>query len=243
MSKNIKKYLATGLIISGIAITPMLVFAQNNSVSNTGTNTSTTWTAPNFAKLLTITTINGNTVTATDSTGISYTIDISKVKTPKSPNGQIPTLAVSDQIMVVGDLNGTSVQARQINDITYDRTYGPVQGYVTSITGNSFTITDMKGESYTVNVGTSTTYKGTGKHTLNSLSDLKIADHVIVFGTKDLNSKTTSATEVKYLMTNKRGRFVQGDDRGNPGHGVNRGLKKGWDKNGKNESTDTTTDS
>ena len=240
MSKSINKYLATGLILSGIALTPLLVFAQNNSGSTTGTTTSTTWTAPNFAKLLTITAVNGTTITATDAAGLSYTVDISKIKTPQSPNGQTPTLAVSDQIMVIGDLNGTAVQAQRINDITYEQTYGPVQGYVTSISGNSFTVTNMKGESYTVNVGSSTTYKGTGNHTLNSLSDLKIADQVMVLGTKDQSSKTTSATEVKYLMTNRRGSFVK-DDQGNPGHRARKGLKKGWDKNEKNTSTTTPT--
>ena len=65
----------------------------------------------------TITTINGNTVTITNKSNATYTIDVTNAKiTVKNIAGTASSLAVGDQIFAQGTINGTSVVAATIID-------------------------------------------------------------------------------------------------------------------------------
>ncbi len=64
-----------------------------------------------------ITTISGNTVTVTNQANVSYTIDATNAKIFKGKDATtIASLAVGDEVMAQGTVNGTSVTATTIVD-------------------------------------------------------------------------------------------------------------------------------
>jgi hypothetical protein len=65
----------------------------------------------------TVSAINGNTVTITNKSNASYTVDISNAKVTKNGNAAASsTIAVGDTILAQGTINGTTVTAVNIVD-------------------------------------------------------------------------------------------------------------------------------
>jgi hypothetical protein len=203
MNKSSKKFLSAGIILTALAMTPV-VFAQSN--------TSDQATHPvkmenhlqqkyQFAKMLTVTSINGNTITGTDKTGTSYTVDASQAQDQRRFKGtsSLSEMSASDKILVMGDLNGTAVTAKIIRDVSIHAKNSGISGQVTAVSTNSFTISNPRGVSFTVNIDANTKFAGPKTHTLNSLTDLKVGDHVMVAGIKNDTTKTETAKLVKYF--------------------------------------------
>jgi len=64
----------------------------------------------------TVSAVNGNTVTITNSDGISYTVDASSAKITKMETLSVSDIQVGDTVGVEGTVSGTSVSATNIMD-------------------------------------------------------------------------------------------------------------------------------
>ena len=64
-----------------------------------------------------ISAINGNSVTVTNPSGVTYTVDVTNAKIIKGPTAvTVTTLVVGDKVLVQGTVNGTAVSATTVID-------------------------------------------------------------------------------------------------------------------------------
>ena len=149
----------------------------------------------------TVSAINGNTITLTavsmkDTTTSTYTIDATNAKIEKFVSGSAPTsitvsnIASGDTIMVFGTLSGTTLTASTIMDgvpvMGQGQQRSGVMGTVTSISGNTITVTsknstDTTGATYTIDATNAKILKG--KNTTIAITDIKIGDTIMAQGT------------------------------------------------------------
>jgi len=196
MNKSTKKLITAGLTLTSLAMAPM-AFAESN------TTTDTTAKLPKFVKQLTVSAINGNTLTTTDKDGKSYTIDISGADLQRKYKGTsvASEISVSDKIIVKGQDNGSTIVAQSVRDMSIHQKFGKTSGKVSNIGVSSFTLTTPKNVTITVNTTATTKFSGTKAHPLATLIDLKDGDQVMINGLKDNATNTETANSV-HLFTN-----------------------------------------
>ena len=140
--------------------------------------------------------------TPTLPTTVTYTVDASNAKITKAGvAGTIASVLVGDKVSVAGTVNGTNIVATNIYDGLMmkrgkgDDSNGPknmpttfpitgngqpiVAGSISSIAGNTITITNKSGVSYTVDVSNAKIVQG---QTLSTVSILKVGDNVVIQG-------------------------------------------------------------
>jgi hypothetical protein len=105
----------------------VMLKGKNNKNHTNDNNTDKTDASANAIAMLegngqpivggTVSAINGNTVTITNKSNASYTVDISNAKVTKNGNAAASsTIAVGDTILAQGTINGTTVTAVNIVD-------------------------------------------------------------------------------------------------------------------------------
>jgi hypothetical protein len=146
----------------------------------------------------TVTAVSGNTITVTGMDGKTYTIDASGAAITKDMTVGVSDIKVGDTIGAQGTVNGTSVTATNIHDgkmpmmggkgFGHGRGHG-IHGTVTSISGNTLTVTatnpqDNTTSTYTVDASSAKVLKGdgTGRPTDSTLSAVAVGDEVMVAG-------------------------------------------------------------
>lgn len=161
-----------------------------------------------------VTAINGSTLTVTDQRkGTIYTVDASSatlqkisipdnnavVKTPPTLSTiNISDIKVGDNVMVRGTVNGNAIKATSVVDGTMGRGMGfgkahgvpGTTGTVTSVSGNTITLTGENGAAYTIDAGNAKVRKISNV----AVSDITAGDKLHVFGTT--SGTTITATEI-----------------------------------------------
>ena len=147
----------------------------------------------------TIASISGTAITVTGRNNTTYPVDASAATVHVAAEGAAPTtgtvasLKVGDMVGVRGTVTGTNVAATDIMSGMMHgfgpggRGKGPgVHGTVSAINGNTLTITNTDGTSYTVDASAAEV----SKMTTLSVSDIKVGDTVGVEGTVSGTSVT-----------------------------------------------------
>ncbi|MDR3519518.1 MAG: hypothetical protein P4L63_01350 [Candidatus Pacebacteria bacterium] len=154
----------------------------------------------------------GSTTTSATPTTTTYTVDATNATITKSnAAGTISSIVVGDTIMAQGTLTGTNLVATTIRDGVMARTPGAsnngqpgqnqtspitgngqpvVAGAVTSLSGNTLTITNKSNVTYTVDVTNAKIIQG---QTTITISNIAVGDNVVVQGTVNGNSVTASS--------------------------------------------------
>ena len=197
-----------GAMAVGAVIAPSFAFAQTGSSTEQQTKNKPS----SYSKLFTkqgmasqaksingiVTSISGSTITLTDKKNNVYTVDASNAKFGGEGIRNTLTIASilpNDKISVRGTVNGTTITASMISDISYvARTV--FSGKVTAISGSTITLVKNKNVTYTVNAGSATLTKGFGKNAKTILaSDVVVGDRLTVNGT--LSGTTISANSIE----------------------------------------------
>ena len=154
----------------------------------------------------------GATTTVTPTT-TTYTVDATNATiTKNNVAGTISSIVVGDTIMAQGTLTGTNLVATTIRDGVMTRTPGVggvngqpsqnqtspitgngqpvVAGTVSSISGNTLSITNKSNVSYTIDVTNAKIVEGQNTITVSSIA---VGDSVIVQGTVSGNSVVASS--------------------------------------------------
>lgn len=137
-----------------------------------------------------VTAISGSSITITDlRANTTYTVDASNATIQKGPNttGSLSDITVGSMIAVQGTVSGSSIVATSIHEGFgkgmmggHGRMGGPgAMGTVTSISGNTITLTDRNGGVYTIDAS-SATVKTSGA--TSTLSNVKVGDKLMVRG-------------------------------------------------------------
>jgi hypothetical protein len=155
----------------------------------------------------------GSTTTTTTPTTTVYTVDATSATiTKNNVAGTISSIVVGDTIMAQGTLTGTNLVATTIRDGVMARTPGAggvngqpgqnqtspitgngqpvVAGTVSSVSGNTLSITNKSNVSYTVDVTNAKIVEGQATITVSSIA---VGDSVIVQGTVNGNAVTASS--------------------------------------------------
>jgi hypothetical protein len=172
----------------------------------------------------TVDTVSGNTITVTtkarpnkDNTTIStstmYTIDATSATVTKNGTAStVSNIATGDMIMVQGTITGTNIVAKTIHDGLPPKGTRPmansiiqgngqpiVAGAVTTINGNTLTITNKSNVTYTVDA---TNAKIATGNQASTVSNIAVGDNVIVQGTINGNAVVASSIIDQKAPTN-----------------------------------------
>jgi hypothetical protein len=207
----------TGSLLSMAMIAP--AFAQTTPAPSTGTPTGVHhgWGMGMIHQkpgvIGTVSAISGTTITVqTMARGTSaaqtFTVDASSATVTKDgQSSSVSSIAVGDFLMVQGTVSGTSVSATTIRDgkpmMGMRGTQGAhaqmpaiqgngqpiVGGTVSSVSGNSLTVTTKSGIAYSVDATSATVTKAGASSTVASVAQ---GDSVIVQGTVNGTSVTAS---------------------------------------------------
>ncbi len=150
-----------------------------------------------------VTAISGTTLTVTskgpqDSTTTTYSVDVSGATIQKGSAGTKPTtatvssIAIGDKVAIRGTVSGTSVTATEVMDGVggpggHGRGPGVV-GTVSAVSGNTITLTNADGTTYTVEASSAKV----SKVSTISVSDIAVGDKIGVEGTVSGTSVTAT---------------------------------------------------
>ncbi len=155
--------------------------------------------------------VAGNSFIVTAQDGTTVTVDVGSTTSYFDPGVSSPTLAdvkVGEHVAVFGTKTSSTVIATQVaigsppagskggpggNGDSHPGAMPTAVGAVKSVAGNSFIVTAQDGSTVTVDVGSRTAYFDPGVSS-PTLADVKVGEHVAVFGTK--TSSTVTATQV-----------------------------------------------
>lgn len=134
-----------------------------------------------FGGGLTVTGVNGNTITATGRGGQTVTIQVSATTayTEAGSSAALSDVHTGSVIAVRGSFantTGTTITATGVTIVL-----PTAFGVVTAVNGSSFTLTGFNGVTHTVNVSGSTRYQKAGQSA--ALSDIATGSAVVVEGT------------------------------------------------------------
>lgn len=203
--------LAALLALGGGAGIAALASAQTVTNADTATQATTSGTSSAMhdhrgpGVFGTIASISGNTITVTskgmgtNTTETTYTVDATSAKVMIGKDGSAPAtgalsdLKVGDTVSIRGTVSGTNVTATDIMDGVMGHGFGPgghrgpgVMGTVSAVSGNTVTITNNDGTSYTIDASNAEV----SKVSTVSVSDIKVGDTIGVDGTVSGTSVT-----------------------------------------------------
>ena len=160
----------------------------------------------------TVSAISGNTITITskgfgkNTATTTYTIDATNATVTKDgATSSVSAISVGDMIMVQGTVSGTSVTATKINDgmgkgpdqqtpVIAGNGQPIVAGKVTTVSGNTITISNSSNVTYTVDVSNA---KFAEDNTLVDISKVTTGEMVVVQGTVNGNSITAYSVTIQ----------------------------------------------
>jgi len=161
----------------------------------------------------TVSAVNGNSITVTGRnatpTIVTYTVDATNATVTKNNTAStVSAIAVGDTIAVQGTVSGTNVTAKTIRDGVMGGPRGVartpqdqpqiqgngqpvVAGKVTTVSGNSITITNNSNVTYTIDA-TNAKFV-VGGVTNPTISNVTVGDNLVVQGTVNGNSVTATS--------------------------------------------------
>jgi len=154
----------------------------------------------------TVSSINGTTITVASkarpggsTAATTYTVDASSATVTKNgASSAVSNIAVGDNIMVQGTINGINVTAKTIRDgvgqgqeILQGNGQPVVAGSVTAVNGNTITISNKSNVVYTIDA-TSSKFVVSGV-TSPTIANVAVGDNVIIQGTVSGNNVTASS--------------------------------------------------
>ena len=158
----------------------------------------------------TVVSVSGNTITLTGKDGKTYTIDATKSTIDKVSTITVGNIVAGDTLMVGGTVSGTTVTASHITDGQmpvapqggglggFGGGHGKpgVTGTVSAISGNTLTVANKAGTSYSVNASGATVLKAASgaKPTTSTLASVAIGDTVRIQGT--ISGTSVTATQI-----------------------------------------------
>ncbi|MBI5530219.1 MAG: hypothetical protein HY918_01835 [Candidatus Doudnabacteria bacterium] len=206
---NISKKTAVLFSILGLAAgTAGTVALQTKADNSSTTNDNSQNGMRQFVKPAAagqVTAISGSTLTVTDSrTNTSFTVDASAAALEKFESSSISTgkltpptpttitiadIKVGDHVMVQGTVSGNNIVATKITDGQMGKGFGRGQmhgamgtvGTVSSVSGNTITLTGKDGATYTVEASAA----AVNKISTISVSDIAVGDTLMVAGEKN----------------------------------------------------------
>jgi hypothetical protein len=226
------KVTAAAIMALGLAVGGGAVAGATTSSSTAPSGTSTHPGGRPFGgsppvDVGTVKSVGTDSFTLTTSGGTVVTVDVGTSTTYRDRGVTSPTIAdlkVGDHVAVFGTDTSDTVTATSVAIGDLGGPGGPggpggsgtgpggsppaAVGTVKAVGTDSFTLTTSGGTVVTVDVGTSTTYRDPGV-TSATFADVKVGDHVAVFGTDTSNTVTATSVGV--------GDFPGG--RGGPGGG------------------------
>jgi len=211
--KVVATVLAAALLIGlGAGITGVVSAADT---ATTPTTQSSTYSGSHAGHgvMGTVASVSGTTITVTGKNGTTYTVDASNatfLKTTPPVAGSTPTapttitiagIAVGDTVRVQGTVSGTSVTATKVIDGIGGGRGGfggkghggmghGVTGTVSAVSGDTITITNSKGTSYTIDATNATASEVVSL----PISSIKVGNTLGVQGT--VSGTTVTATHI-----------------------------------------------
>ena len=159
-----------------------------------------------------VTKIDGSTLTVEGRDALPHTVTVTS-GTRYVRGGQttasLSDVAVGSEIVVEGKLNSD----RSLSAVRIGIRLPHVGGKVTAVNGSSITVGNVWGQTYTVNVSSSTTYSAPGGVSA-SLSSVTVGERIMAVGTMGSDNTTINATRVVIMpargLMGPRGGFAQG---------------------------------
>ncbi len=191
-----------------------------------------------------VATVNGTTLTITvrerarknnPETTATYTVDASKAIVMKAgASSTVADMQVGDMVMVLGNVNGTTITAIRImdgfpkvsaraegnpkvapNPVFTGNGQPVVAGNVTAISGNTITITNASNATYTIDA---TSAKVEKANAVSAVSNIAVGDMLVVQGTVNGTSITAST------IMDQGVHVVATPDEGKPAPKANKGI-------------------
>ncbi len=169
--------------------------------------------------VLTVTNVSGNTITASSRFGQTVTVQVSAttVYTEAGASASLSDIHVGSEIAVQRSSSGTNATTINATGITI---LLPTEaGVVTSISGNTLTVTGFDGATHTITVNANTRYQKAGQSAV--LSDISSGTAIVAEGTTNsdgsltalrvtiqlphLDGKVTAVNGTSYTVTGRSG--------------------------------------
>jgi hypothetical protein len=143
-----------------------------------------------FGRVLAVTGVSGNTITATGRRGQTVTVQVSETTayTEAGVGASLAAIHPGSIIAVRGSIAGTS--ATTINATRVIILLSREAGVVTNVSGTTITVTGFDGASHTVDVTDQTRYQKVGASA--ALSDVTSGTAIVAAGTLDSNGTLTA---------------------------------------------------
>jgi hypothetical protein len=142
-----------------------------------------------FGRVLAVTGVSGNTITATGRGGQSVTVQVSAATTYTEAGASASLAAIHPGSLIAVRGSRADTSATTINATRVAILLSRVAGVVTNVTGNTITLTGFDGASHTVNVTGQTRYQKAGASA--ALSDVTSGTAIVAAGTLDSNGTLT----------------------------------------------------
>lgn len=142
-----------------------------------------------------ITSISGTTISLTDKNNTAYTIDASQAKTIRrfGASTAVANLQVGDMLSAHGTLNGTTLTADWIRDVSLQGMNSAFLGKVTAVNGSSFAVQTKGRGTLTINTDAATVFKK------GTLTDVAVGKTILAKGVWDTTNKNLTAKTVTVM--------------------------------------------
>ena len=142
-----------------------------------------------FGRVLAVTGVSENTITAKRRGGQTVTVQVSEATTYTEAGASASLTAIHPGSLIAVRGSRANTSATTINATRVAILLSRVAGVVTNVTGNTITLTGFDGASHTVNVTGQTRYQKAGASA--ALSDVTSGTAIVAAGTLDSNGTLT----------------------------------------------------
>lgn len=148
----------------------------------------------------TVSAVSGESITL-NASSTTYTVDATSAKIYRKFGAtmQVTDIQTGDTLQVRGTVNGTSVTATTIRDLSQQQQNASFSGSVTAVNGSNFTLLTKNRGSQTINTTSSTTFKENGI-TSASISNVTVGENVETYGVWDSTNSTVAAAGVTIVV-------------------------------------------
>jgi hypothetical protein len=155
-----------------------------------------------FGRVLAVTGVSGNTITATGRRGQTVTVQVSDTTTYTEASASASLAAIHPGSLIAVRGSRASTSATTINATRVAILLSREAGVVTNVSGTTLTLTGFDGASHTVSVTDQTRYQKAGASA--ALSDVTTGTAIVAAGTLD-SSGTLTAVRVLIRVPTIRG--------------------------------------
>jgi len=149
---------------------------------------------------VTVTSVSGNTINASEKDGTALTVDASSAKIIRKFGATmtVADIQVGDSLQINGSLSGTSLTAKLIRDLSQQQRSATFSGTVSAVNGSSFVLQTKQRGNQTVNTSSSTVFTKSAQSA--SLSDVMVNSNVVVSGVWDSTNNIVTASKVNIVI-------------------------------------------